>query len=69
MVEGRGSVGDSKCSVMVAVESAVVSVSVLALLYFLARLCRERWQMRRRSRKESCVGWVVMVQGSMGRGG
>ena len=41
MAEGRGSVGDSKCSVVVAVEIAVVSVSMLALLGSLAKVWRE----------------------------
>ena len=37
----QGSVGDSKCSVVVAVEIAVVSVSMLALLGSLAKVWRE----------------------------
>jgi hypothetical protein len=66
MAEGRGTVGDSKCSVVVAAERAVVSVSMLALLNSLAKVCREWWRSRRRSRKESLVRWVVVAQGSMG---
>lgn len=52
MAEGRGSVGDSECSMVVAVERAVVSVAMLELLSFLAKVWRERWLRRRRSRKE-----------------
>jgi hypothetical protein len=42
MAEGRGSVGDSECSMVVAVERAVVSVAMLELLSFLAKVWRER---------------------------
>ena len=52
MAVRRGSVGGSKCSAVVAVESAVVSVSMLAQLSFLDKVCREWWLRRRRSRKE-----------------
>ncbi len=65
MAEGRGSVGDSECSVVVAVERAVVSVSMLALLAFLAKVLRERWLRRRRSRKERRQEWSETTQGSL----
>ena len=42
MAKSRGSVGGSKCNVVVAVERAVVSVSMLVLLSFLAKVWRER---------------------------
>ena len=65
MAEGRGSVGGSKCSVVVAVERAVVSVSMLELLCFLGKMWREWWLRRRRSRKESGLERPEATQGSL----
>ena len=70
MAKSRVSVGGSKCSVVVAVERAVVSVSMLALLSFLGKMWREWWLRRRRSRKERGLERPKATQGSLvvGRG-
>ena len=71
MAEGRGSVGDSECTMVVAVERAVVSVAMLELLGFIAKVWRERWLRRQRSRKERRLERSETTQGSLvgGRGG
>ena len=55
---------------VVAVERAVVSVSMLELLVFLTKVWREWWRRRRRSRKERELERPKATQGSLvgGRG-